>query len=93
MAQAAQIFTIQVLPTPNNPPEWRRIPTQTWIVGETVYLDLNEYVTDPEGNSLTFFLDIDLPPGVTLNGSVISGTAMAESSVQEYTVTADDGAG
>ncbi|MES9991791.1 MAG: hypothetical protein ABW098_07550 [Candidatus Thiodiazotropha sp.] len=72
-------------------PVWSAIPPQTWTVGVPVYLDLNDYVSDPNGDPLTFTLDTPLPDGVTLNGSVISGTPTAATASASYAVTADDG--
>ncbi|MES9943931.1 MAG: hypothetical protein ABW080_03115 [Candidatus Thiodiazotropha sp.] len=69
------------------------IPPQTWTVGDPVHLDLNDYVTDPEGDALTFSLDRPLPDGVTLNGSVISGTPTTATASTSYAATADDGTG
>jgi len=71
-------------------PVWVTIPDQQWEVGESVFLDLSEFVTDPDGDSLTFGLDMVLPPGVTLNGSVISGIPTTEFPSTQYVATADD---
>lgn len=73
-------------------PVWDRIPDQHWAVGEPVFLDLAEFVTDPDGDALTFTLgDTQLPPGVTFDGRVISGTPTAEFATTVVDVTADDG--
>ena len=77
----------------NEAPVWSRIPTQAWIVGVPIYIDLMDYVTDPDGDALTFSLDQPLPDGVTLNGSIISGTPSAATPSAQYMVTADDGTG
>jgi hypothetical protein len=74
-------------------PVWSRIPTQDWIVGVPVYIDLEDYVTDPDGDALTISLDKALPEGITLNGSVISGTPTAVTASAQYVATADDGNG
>jgi hypothetical protein len=79
--------------TPSEAPVWRSIPAQTWIVGVPVYIDLNDYVTDPDDDALTFSLDEALPDGVTLDGSVISGTPTAVTATASYMVSADDGSG
>jgi hypothetical protein len=78
-------------PTDNEAPVWSTIPSQTWTVGVPVYIDLNDYVTDPDDDALTFSLDIALPDGVTLNGSVISGTPTTVTASATYVATADDG--
>jgi hypothetical protein len=72
-------------------PVWSKIPTQDWIVGLPVYIDLKDYVTDPNGDALAITLDKALPDGVTLNGSVISGTPTAVTASAQYVATADDG--
>ena len=72
---------------------WNRIPTQAWIVGIPVYIDLSDYVTVPIGVALTISIDKTLPEGVTINGSVISGTPTAVSESVLYVATADDGNG
>jgi hypothetical protein len=79
--------------TDGGAPVWSRIPMQSWIVGVPVYIDLKDYVTDPDGDALTISLDKALPEGVTLNGSVISGTPTAVTASALYVATADDGSG
>jgi hypothetical protein len=75
----------------NQAPSWTAIPNQTWIVGVPVYLDLASYCSDPDGDALTFAVAQSLPPGLTLNGSVISGTPTAPFATQVFTFDADDG--
>jgi len=70
---------------------WSPIPDQVWVVGVPVMLDLAAYVSDPNGNPLTFSLDGDLPSGVILNGSVIAGTPDAPFPTTPYVCSADDG--
>ena len=77
----------------NEAPVWSRIPTQAWIVGVPVYIDLKDYVIDPDGDALVISLDKALPDGVTLDGSVISGTPTAVTASALYVATADDGNG
>ena len=72
-------------------PVWVTIPNQFWEVGQPVFLDLADYVSDPDGDALSISLDLALPPGVTLNGSVISGTPVADFPTTQYEATADDG--
>ncbi|MGH7680477.1 MAG: hypothetical protein ACRENN_00650, partial [Candidatus Eiseniibacteriota bacterium] len=55
-------------------PAWSAVPAQVWSVGVPVHLDLAPYCTDADGDPLAFSLNRALPPGVTLAGSVISGT-------------------
>lgn len=78
--------------TGNQAPVWSVIPDQTWVVGVPVLLDLAAYCTDPDGDALSFSLDLALPPGVTLSGSVISGTPTAEFAQATFVATAADGA-
>jgi hypothetical protein len=52
---------------------WSDIPPQDWAVGIPVYLDLADYCS-PDPSKYTFELDPPLPTGVTLSGSIISGT-------------------
>jgi hypothetical protein len=77
----------------NEAPVWSTIPAQTWTLGVAVYLDLNDYVTDADGDALMISLDQVLPDGVTLNDGVISGTPTAETALATYVATADDGIG
>ena len=71
-------------------PVWTAIPPQVWTLGVPVYLDLAAYCTDPDGDPLTFSLSQALPPGVTLSGSVISGTPSVVFAQQSFIATADD---
>ena len=94
MASSTQSFTIHVMPADddqNEAPVWSTIPAQTWTVGVAVHIDLNDYVTDPDGDTLTISLDQVLPDGVTLNDGVISGTPSGETDTASYMATADDG--
>jgi hypothetical protein len=77
--------------TGNGAPEWSTIPDQEWVVGVPVELDLADYCTDPDGDQLAFSLDGQLPPGLTLEGSVIRGTPTAEFAETSMVATADDG--
>lgn len=72
-------------------PVWQTIPDQTWVIGVPVSLDLANYCTDPDSDPLTFILDLTLPQGVTLSGSVISGTPTAVFAVASFVATAEDG--
>ena len=72
-------------------PVWATIPNQLWRLGEPVFLDLSDFVTDTDGDALRFSLNLPLPPGITLNGSVISGVPTTEFPTAAFTATADDG--
>ncbi len=76
----------------NQPPVWQEIPEQVWMVGIPVYLDFALYCSDAEGAALTFTLDNPLPPGLALNGSVISGVPTTEFPTTPFVITADDSA-
>ncbi len=67
-------------------PVWENVPDQNWFIGVPVYLDLNAYCSDPDGNPLSFVLDKPLPEGLTLENGVISGTPI--SVVDEVNVVA-----
>lgn len=72
------------------PPVWSSVPAQVWAVGVPVHLDLAAYCADADGDPLAFTLDRALPPGVTLSGSVISGTPTGVFSATTFVATADD---
>jgi putative Ig domain-containing protein len=71
-------------------PVWTTVPNLVWTVGVPVSLDLAAYCTDPDGDPLTYSLSLALPPGLTLNGSVISGTPTATYAATQFTAYADD---
>ena len=71
-------------------PVWTTIPAQVWTVGVPVRLDLAAYCTDADGDPLSFTLDQPLPPGVALNGGVISGTPSGPFSARPFVATGDD---
>ena len=71
-------------------PVWTTIPNQSWTVGVPVSLNLSAYCTDQDGGTLLYSLDRQLPPGVTLNGSIISGTPTASFAAAPFIATADD---
>lgn len=75
----------------NRAPVWQTIPDQTWVVGVPVSFDLANYCADPDGDALAFSLDLTLPAGLALVGSVISGTPTVEIASTQYLATADDG--
>ena len=72
-------------------PIWSAIPDQTWAVGVPVHFDLANYATSQIGAELIFAINKALPNGVSLNGSVISGTPTDVFSETEYVATAEDG--
>lgn len=71
-------------------PVWSTIPTQVWAVGVPVHLDLTGYCSDADSDPLAFSLNRALPAGVTLSGSVISGTPTGVFSATTFVATADD---
>jgi hypothetical protein len=71
-------------------PVWEVIPAQTWTVGEPVQLDLADYCSNPEHGRLSFRMSRLLPPGLTLKGSVISGTPTAYFPATQFVAIADN---
>ncbi len=72
----------------NRPPvQSPAIDAATAQVGVEFTLALNNFFSDPDGDSLTFTIlnPTELPAAIMLNGSVVSGTFAAED-VGEYTV-------
>ncbi|MGH7680475.1 MAG: T9SS type A sorting domain-containing protein [Candidatus Eiseniibacteriota bacterium] len=72
-----------------DPGPWLPIPAQDWMVGTPVHLDLADYCTDDSVDPATFALDQPLPPGLTLQGGVISGVPTAISAVSNYVASVD----
>ncbi|WP_080237662.1 putative Ig domain-containing protein [Spirosoma rigui] len=77
--------------SPNRPPVARSIPDQTLPQGQAYSLELANYITDPDGQPLTFAAT-GLPADLSLVGSRISGTA-ATTGVNGITIKALDPAG
>ncbi|QJD79750.1 beta strand repeat-containing protein [Spirosoma rhododendri] len=77
--------------SPNRPPTTAGIPNQTIVEGQAYQLQLTSYFTDPDGQALTFQAS-GLPAGLSLTGSVISGTP-AQTGVSTVKVTAIDPGG
>lgn len=75
----------------NEGPVWSPIPDQSWAIGVPVSFDLRDYCTDADGDTLTFSLVAPLPPGLSLEGSVISGIPTEVTSPAAFTAMADDG--
>lgn len=76
----------------NDPPVWAAIPDQAWVVGVPVYFDLAAYCSDADAfDALTYSISPTLPAGLTLSGSIISGTPTAELATTAFIATADDG--
>jgi hypothetical protein len=69
------------------------IPNQSNAEGASVALDLRQFANDLHGPPLTFSVT-GLPPGLSVNGNVITGTLSgqaADGSPYSVTVTASDG--
>ncbi|WP_338868462.1 FG-GAP-like repeat-containing protein [Spirosoma sp. SC4-14] len=77
--------------TTNQPPTTSGIPNQDIVQGQAYRLDLTNYFSDPDGQSLLFSAQ-NLPTGLNLTGSVISGTPSA-TGVSPVSVTAVDPGG
>jgi hypothetical protein len=76
---------------PNRPPVALSIPDQILPQGQAFSLELAAYITDPDGQPLTFSVE-GLPADLTLSGSRISGTA-ATTGVSTVSIKALDPAG
>ena len=64
-------------PPPNQSWSWTQsIATQAVVEGESFSIDLANYGSDPEGDTVTFSAT-GLPTGISLSGSVISGPSTA----------------
>ena len=57
--------------------EWSQIPDQQWVVGQPVEFDLSPYLEGADATMLAVALEGALPDGLTLSGSIISGTPSA----------------
>ncbi|GAB3888943.1 beta strand repeat-containing protein [Spirosoma agri] len=77
--------------SPNQPPTTTGIPNQTIVQDQAYQLQLTTYFSDPDGQTLSFQAS-GLPTGLTLNGSVISGTP-SQTGVSTVNVTALDPGG
>jgi hypothetical protein len=74
----------------NRAPVWVAIPDQSWAVGMPVAFDLRDYCSDADGDTMTFTLVGTLPAGLSLVGSVLSGTPTQVTPPMAITVGADD---
>jgi len=75
---------------PDHAPVWQTVPDQVFVIGQPVWLDLRSFCTDADGDELDFALDQPLPAGLTLTGSIISGTPTAEFAPLTFVASADD---
>ena len=79
-------------PGTGDAPVWAEIPDQSIEVGVPFELDLAEFVEDPDGDALVFAqVSGDLPDGLTLDGSLISGIPTAVGNFDGLQFSADDG--
>ena len=88
VTSTAFVLTVNEPAPVNNPPTTTGISNQTATVGQAFSLDVAPAFSDPNGDALTFSAS-GLPGGLSLSGSVISGTPSA-SGVSSVTVTATD---
>jgi chitodextrinase len=76
----------------NASPSWQTIPDQTLIVGDSYALNLNDYCTDADADTVQYSIPTGtLPTGVTLVGASISGTPTTAGQISTVTVRAYDG--
>ena len=90
--QGQQSFTVTV---PNRAPQPRGTPPNISVrVGAIATVDMAEYFTDPDGETLTYTASPSDPEvaGVSVTGSVVTVTALAKGSAT-VTVTARDPGG
>jgi hypothetical protein len=76
---------------PNQQPTTSGLPNQTILVNQAYQLNLNNYFSDPDGQSLTYSAT-GLPSGLSVSGSFISGTP-STTGVSNVQVTALDPGG
>ncbi|QHV97311.1 hypothetical protein GJR95_20890 [Spirosoma endbachense] len=76
---------------PNQQPTTSGIPNQTILVNQAYQLNLNNYFSDPDGQALTYSAT-GLPGGLSVSGSLISGTP-STTGVSSVQVTALDPGG
>jgi FtsZ-binding cell division protein ZapB len=79
----------------NRPPVWKIVPTITFTFGAPGFVDLNQYVSDPDADKMTFAANSILwPPGVTFDPillRVVYDGVGALSSSPGHVITANDG--
>ncbi|MBD2705498.1 putative Ig domain-containing protein [Spirosoma sp. BT702] len=73
---------------PNRPPVTTGVPSQTLLQGQAYQLQLTDYFSDPDQQSLTFSAN-NLPSGLSLTGNRISGTPSV-TGVSTVTITVLD---
>ncbi|QHV94573.1 FG-GAP-like repeat-containing protein [Spirosoma endbachense] len=76
---------------PNQQPTTSGLPNQTILVGQAYQLTLTNYFSDPDGQALTYSAT-GLPSGLSVSGSLISGTP-SMTGVSNVQVTALDPGG
>lgn len=75
----------------NAAPVWQSIPAQTLITGNSYLLQLTDYCTDADLDTLTFSIPVGtLPTGVTLSGTRLQGTPTVAGQTPTITVRAAD---
>ncbi|QIP15656.1 hypothetical protein G8759_25000 [Spirosoma aureum] len=77
--------------SPNRPPTTSGIPSQTILQGQAYALNLATYFSDPDSQPLTY-LGTGLPDGLSINGTLLSGTP-STTGVSLVSITALDPGG
>lgn len=76
----------------NASPTWQTIPAQTLIVGDSYSLNLNNFCTDADADTIQYsIISGTLPSGITLSGAIISGTPTTAGQTPTVGVRAFDG--
>jgi hypothetical protein len=85
--------TLAQATTPANAnPSWQTIPAQTLIVGDSFTLNLNNFCSDADADTIQYSdLSGSYPSGITRTGAIISGTPTTAGETPNITVGAFDG--
>jgi chitodextrinase len=89
---SSQQSTAASATTPANAaPVWQSIPTQTLVIGNAYSLNLNNFCTDADLDTITYTVTSGtLPTGLSKSGAIISGTPTISGQSPTITVQAAD---
>lgn len=77
----------------NNPPRSVPVPLQELTVGVPYAFDASGYVSDPDGDPLTFAMTGVMPPGMTRTGAAFDAPLPTMAGIFAATLTASDPSG